>query len=520
MGQKIVSLITGYAESHPDKAALIDADTDQVLSYRELDARTNQCARLFAREGLNFGDHIAVMTENIAEALIVVHAAHRCGLYVTPVNWHLTADEAAYVIRDCMAKWLVISPGVLAVAEEFGVEIDTGVSRWIIGEAGGGYQSLLPVLDSLPDDPLDEELQGAMMYYSSGTTGKPKGILRSLERSATDSEPDGLIQLMQGLYGFDGDTVYLCPAPIYHAAPLAWSMNVQRMGGTVILMQRFNEVQALQLIERYHINRAQFVPTMFVRMLKLPEEIRQQYDVSSLKAAIHAAAPCPVEVKKAMLSWWGPVVYEYYAGSEGGGFCAVGPEEWLEHPGTVGRAMTGVVHILDDEGNAIFAGEVGNVYFDGGADFEYHGDQEKTREAYNNKGWSTLGDMGYLDEEGYLYLTDRKSHMIISGGVNIYPQEAENVLSGHPAILDIAVIGVPNEEFGEEVKAVVQLIDTADASDKLGADIISYCVERLAKFKCPRSVDFVDELPRLPTGKLLKRQLRNRYWPDETLKKL
>ncbi len=515
-----MSHLAEHARTQPDKPALIDGATGAVMTFDELNRRSIRCARLFARDGLEFGDHIAVMTENLPDALVVAWAALRSGLYLTPVNWHLTADEAGYVIRDCMAKWLVISPGVGDVAAELETHVGPEVHRYTLGPASGGYRALDETLDAMSDEPLDEELEGDLMFYSSGTTGRPKGILRSLQRRPTDSEPNPLTQLMAGVYGFSGDTTYLCPAPLYHAAPLAWSLAVQRLGGTVVLMRRFDPLDALALIERHRIDRGQFVPTMFVRMLKLPEAERARFDVSSLQAVIHAAAPCPVDVKQQMLDWWGPVIYEYYAGSEGGGFVAVGPEEWLARPGTVGRPLMGEIHVVDEHGEDLPPNQVGVVYFDGGADFEYHGDPEKTRETYDARGWHTLGDMGYLDEDGYLFLTDRKSHMIISGGVNIYPQEAENVLTGHPEVLDVAVIGVPNAEFGEEVKAVVQPMDPGKAGPELAEALIDYCQSHLAKYKCPRSVDFVAELPRLPTGKLLKRQLRDRYWPEEARRKV
>jgi long-chain acyl-CoA synthetase len=515
-----VSNIAEHAAANGAKIALIDAETHETVSYDDLNRRSIQCVRLFQSEGIEFGDHVAVMTENLPEALIVAWAAMRAGVYLTPINWHLNADEASYVVNDCMAKWLLISPGVGEVAGHLDASLDPSVSRWTLGAAKGAYRSLIEGLDAMQDAPLEEEWEGEFMFYSSGTTGRPKGILRALEKRPTDSRPHPLTEMTSLLYGLSADTIYLCPAPLYHAAPAAWSMVVQRLGGTVVLMRRFDAIDALSLIERYRVNRIQVVPTMFVRMLKLSEAERGRYDTSSLEAVIHAAAPCPVEVKRQMLNWWGPIIYEYYAGSEGGGFVAVGPEEWLAHPGTVGKPVTAAVHILDDDGNDLRSGEVGNVYFDGGADFEYHGDPKKTAEAYNNRGWMTLGDMGYLDEEGYLFLTDRKSHMIISGGVNIYPQEAENVLTVHPKVLDVAVIGVPNAEYGEEVKAVVQLVDPVVAGDELAEDLIRYCQDRLAKFKCPRTVDFVTELPRLPSGKLLKRRLRDQYWPGESKRKV
>ncbi|MFW6092908.1 MAG: acyl-CoA synthetase [Pseudomonadota bacterium] len=509
-----MSKLAEHGAQQGDKPALIDAETDTVMTFAELDRRSVRCARLLRSEGLAFGDHIAVMTENLPDTLVVAWAALRSGLYLTPVNWHLTADEARYIVEDCMAKWLLISPGVGEVAAELDAALDAGVSRWTLGGPHGRFRSLEEGLAAMSDEPLEEELQGELMFYSSGTTGRPKGILRPLEPRAADSEPNPLGLLMAGLYGFDENTVYLCPAPLYHAAPLAWSLAVQRLGGTVVLMRRFDAARALEYIDRYRVNRAQFVPTMFVRMLKLPAEERARYDVSSLEAVIHAAAPCPVDVKQAMLEWWGPIIHEYYAGSEGGGFVACGPEEWLEHPGTVGRAIQGQIHVVGEDGEDLPPGEVGIVYFEGGADFEYHGDPEKTRETYNDRGWHTLGDMGYLDDQGYLFLTDRQSHMIISGGVNIYPQEAENLLTGHDEVLDVAVIGVPHPDYGEEVKAVVQLLDPAKAGPEMELTLIDYCRAHLSKYKCPRSVDFASELPRLPTGKLLKRRLRDQYWGD------
>ena len=457
-----MSALAEHAQSFADKPAIIDGEDGAVVTFDELNRRAIRCARLFQRDGLEFGDHIAVMAENLPDVLAVAWAALRSGLYLTPVNWHLTADEAAYVVSDCMAKWLLISPGVGDVAEELDVDLDRSVHRYTLGASSGSYLSLDAALASQSEQPLEEELEGDIMFYSSGTTGRPKGILRPLRRRATDSEPNPLTQLMAGVYGFSERTTYLCPAPLYHAAPLAWSLGVQRLGGTVVLMRRFDAAKALSLIERYQVDRGQFVPTMFVRMLKLPKEERERYDVSNLEAAIHAAAPCPVDVKQQMLDWWGPVIHEYYAGSEGGGFVSVGPEEWLARPGTVGRPLLGKIHVVGPEGDELPPGEVGVVYFDSGADFEYHGDPEKTRETYDHRGWHTLGDMGYVDEEGYLFLTDRKSHMIISGGVNIYPQEAENILTTHPAVLDVAVIGVPHPEFGESVKAVVQPVDSTN----------------------------------------------------------
>lgn len=509
-----VSPLQRAVASTPDKTALIEARSGRTWTFAQLNDASIRCARLFAHQGLGFGDHIAVMTENLAENLIVTSAARRSGLYLTPINWHLSADEAEYVIRDCAAKWLLVSPGVGEVLHTLSASLPAEVNLWTTGEATGRFESLSVGMAECSSAPLDEELDGAYMFYSSGTTGKPKGIFRPIERQLAGSQPDYLAQLLEAMWGWSSDTVYLCPAPLYHAAPLAWSMMTIEMGAAVVLMDKFDALESLSLIERYQINRIQVVPTMFVRILKLTREEREAHDLSSLECVVHAAAPCPVEVKQQMLDWWGPIIHEYYAGSEGGGMVAVGPEDWLAHPGTVGRPLLGSLHILDDEGQEVSVGQVGTVYFDGGADFAYHGDEKKTQDAYNGQGWHTLGDMGYVDEEGYLYLTDRKSHMIISGGVNIYPQEAENVLTMHPKVVDVAVIGVPHSEYGEEVKAVVQLAEGAQGDAALADELIGYCQARLTKYKCPRSVDFVSELPRLASGKLLKRQLRDRYWSE------
>ena len=354
-------------------------------------------------------------------------------------------------------------------------------------------------------------MEGDFLLYSSGTTGRPKGIKRPLTLAPLGQGRPAAVPFLRAL-GFAAGDVYLCPAPLYHAAPLAWSMAAQRLGGTVVVMERFDPVEALALIERHRVTHGQFVPTMFVRMLKLPDAERTAYDVSSLKAVVHAAAPCPVEVKQAMIDWWGPIVSEYYSATEGIGATFITAPEWLTHTGTVGKAMLGVAHILDDDGNELPAGEIGTVWFSGGYDFTYHNDPQKTAEAKDTRGYSTVGDVGYLDEEGYLYLTDRKAFMIISGGVNIYPQEAENVLINHPKVLDVGVIGVPDAEMGEAVKAVVQPVNWDDAGPELEAELIEYCRAHIAAYKCPRSVDFDPELPRLDTGKLYKKQLRARYW--------
>jgi acyl-CoA synthetase (AMP-forming)/AMP-acid ligase II len=320
--------------------------------------------------------------------------------------------------------------------------------------------------------------------------------------------------LFQFLFGFGPDTVYLCPAPLYHAAPLRFSLDVHRLGGTVVVMDHWDPVEALRLIERHSVTHAQFVPTMFVRLLKLPEAERERYDLSSLRAVIHAAAPCPVPIKEQMIEWLGPIVHEYYAGTEANGLVHCTAEEWLAHRGTVGKPIVGTVHILDDEGEEVPAGTDGTVYFESPTTFEYHNDPRKTAAAHDplGRGFTTIGDVGHVDDDGFLYLTDRKAFMIISGGINVYPQEVENVLAVHPKVADAAVFGVPSEDLGEEVKAVIQPLDWADAGPELAQELMDHCRQHLSPIKCPRSVDFERELPRAPTGKLYKRQLRDRYW--------
>jgi long-chain acyl-CoA synthetase len=498
------------AAEDPNKPALIDATNGEFVTYGQLDERSARISSLLASFGLRTGDHIAVLMDNVLPYFDVCWAAMRSGLYITPINWHLNAEEAGYIVEDCGARVLFASTGVAALAKEI-ISAHTVEHCLSIGDDIEGFLPLTEALKSVPVGVVAlPALEGGFMFYSSGTTGRPKGILRPLT-NAPYGVGGTFEPLITGLYGFDGNTTYLCPAPLYHAAPIAWSMGTQRFGGTVVLMKNFDAIGALEAIERFRITHAQFVPTMFVRMLKLNESDRKRADLSSLKVAIHAAAPCPVDVKTQMIEWWGPIIEEYYAGSEGNGFCRVDSKTWLAHPGTVGQPVLGRVHILDEDGEALPVGEIGTVWFAGTAPFEYHNDQAKTASAFNARGWSTLNDVGHVDDEGFVYLSDRRSHLIISGGVNVYPQEVENVLTMHPRVADVAVIGVPDAEMGEAVKAVVQLANPSDATPEVSAELIAFCRERLAHFKCPRSVDFDDDLPRLPTGKLFKRRLIDRY---------
>ena len=488
----------------PDRAAVVMAGSGETVSYGELESRSIQLARVWHDAGLRPGDHVAVLLENHPRYFEVVWAALRSGLYYTPVNVHLTASEVGYVLDDCGARAVVTSPTQSA---KLGPHTD-GVDVLVIGDT---YEA---ALDAQPAVPMTDQPCGHGMFYSSGTTGRPKGILFPLpDRQVTDDDP--MVQTGSPLGLADG-CVYLLPAPLYHTSPVVTGALCHRYGGTVVVMERFDAHACLQTIERYQVDVAQFVPTMFVRLLKLDDEVRRSFDLSSLRHVSHAAAPCPVEVKHKMIDWWGPIILEFYAGSENVGSTMITSQEWLAHPGSVGLPRFCTTHICDDDFNELPTGEIGNVWFDTpGAAMEYHGDPEKTAENRSPQGWYTMGDVGRVDDDGYLYLTDRRTFMIISGGVNIYPQESENVLIGHPAVLDVAVIGVPNDDLGEEAKAVVQLVDPAAASEDLAAELLSHCQEHLARYKCPRSVDFVDQLPREDSGKLYKRRLRDAYWGDQ-----
>ncbi len=505
-----------HAQTAPDKAAYVMARTGEVVTYRELDERSNRVAQLLWSRGLRPGDAIALCMENNPHYFEITWAAQRSGLYYTAMSSRLTPSEVEYILGDCGAKAYFTS----AEKRELAVEIRDrapNVELWVMCDGAApqlndeGYESFEELVAAQPVEPLEKELEGNDLLYSSGTTGQPKGVKVPLPLTEMGAGST-LLGVTQMLYGFGPDMIYVSPAPLYHAAPLRFSMTVMRFGGTVIVMEHFDPAEFLALVERYRATHTQVVPTMFVRMLKLPEDERNRHDVSSLTHCIHAAAPCPVPVKEQMIDWWGPIILEYYAGTEGNGFVQCNSEQWLAHKGTVGTALVGSIHIVDDEGEEVPTGQSGTIYFEGGNSFEYHNDPEKTAASRHPKGWSTLGDVGYLDEDGFLYLTDRKAYMIISGGVNIYPQEAENVLTMHPKVVDVAVFGVPNDEMGEEVKAVVQAADPAAAGPELERELIAYCKEQLAGYKCPRSIDFEAELPRAPTGKLYKRLLRDRYW--------
>ncbi|MEZ5142807.1 MAG: AMP-binding protein [Acidimicrobiales bacterium] len=501
-----------FAASTPDKAAYVMAGSGRVVTYAELDADAMRIAQLFRSAGLQVGDHVAFCLENHPAFYKLAWGATYAGLYYTAISSRLTAEETEYIVDDCGAKVFVTSTYKADVAAELADRLPAVTMRLMIDGIVDGYEPFEDAVAAQPAQPLPEpRIAGKDMLYSSGTTGRPKGVKPAFPSDALET-PTTVTFLGEMLLGYRPDMVYLSPAPLYHAAPLRFSMSVHQVGGTVVVMEHFDPEQLLQLVERHHVTHTQVVPTMFVRLLKLPEEVRSRYDVSSLEMCVHAAAPCPIAVKEQMIAWWGPVIHEYYAGTEGNGFVYTNSADWLEHKGSVGRSLVGVIHIVDEEGNEVPVGEEGTIYFESEAEFEYHNDPDKTASSRLGNGWSTLGDVGRLDEDGFLYLTDRKAYMIITGGVNVYPQEAENVLAMHPAVYDVAVIGVPNEDFGEEVKAVVQLADVTEGSADLERDLIAFCREHLADVKCPRSVDFVDELPRHPTGKLYKRLLKDQYW--------
>lgn len=507
-----------HARTHPDKIAYRMAATGKAITYRELDQLSNQGAHLFRKLGLKTGDHVAFLMENRLAFMEICWAAQRAGLYYTAISRYLTKDEIAYIVADCGAKVFITSPACAEQVKDLVTGAPGGPLFFMVDEPLPGFRSFDTEAIAQPVTPIADEVAGYDMLYSSGTTGRPKGIKRAHEGNPIDL-PNPLLKLLcANMCGMNADSVYLSPAPLYHAAPLRFNMMAITLGGTSVIMEHFDAEDFLRLVEQYKVTQSQLVPTMFVRMLKLPEEVRRRYDISTLKGAIHAAAPCPIEVKARMIDWWGPILIEYYAGSEGNGVTVCTSQQWLEHRGSVGRAVVGTVKILDEHDEELPPGEIGTVYFADGPVFTYHNDPEKTKRAYNAKGWSTLGDVGYLDKDGFLYLTDRKSYMIISGGVNIYPQETEDVLINHPDVADVAVFGVPNEEMGEEVKAVVQPHDMAKAGKELETALILFCRKQLSPLKCPKSIDFEAELPRTPTGKLVKRHLRDRYWPKTAVK--
>jgi long-chain acyl-CoA synthetase len=498
-----------HARLTPSKLACIDADSGDALSYQQLNERANQCAHAFRHLGLQRGDVVAVLLDNGFDIFEIAWAAQRTGLYLTSISTKLTAADVAYIVADSGARLVVASDRLASIAEA-AIDPRDHIRGFAAISNTGKLESWAALRERQSPLPIADESPGSDMLYSSGTTGRPKGVRPPLPDGEIDAETP-LMRMGRGLYGMTADTIYLSTSPLYHAAPLRWALTVQRLGGTVIFATNFDAEQALSWVEQYRVTHSTWVPTHFIRMLKLPAEVRTRYDHSSLKAAIHAAAPCPIPVKRAMIEWWGPIVHEYYSGTESCGITALSSDEWLAKPGSVGRAVLGTVKITDDSGNELSAHQIGNVYFAGGPRFEYHNDPTKTAEAYDRNGWATMGDIGYLDEDGYLFLSDRKNFMIISGGVNIYPQEIENLLVTHPKVADVAVIGAPDDEMGEKVVAIIQPVNWGDAGQGLSEELRIFARAALGGVKCPRQFDFRQMLPREPTGKLLKRLLRAEY---------
>jgi long-chain acyl-CoA synthetase len=510
-----------YAVERADQACFVMAGTGETVTYAEFEARTNRLAHVLRAAGLGLRDHYTVFMENNARYLESCAAGERTGLYITAANSHLTGDELAYILGNSESRALIASAATLPAAAAAAAQVPAVELLLVVDDAGvltaaerGRFQDFVEATSTHPDTPVTDERRGRVMLYSSGTTGRPKGILYELP----DVPPDTLLapqQFLASLWEYREGMTYLSPTPLYHSAPLGAVGMTIRMGGTAIIMERFDAEEYLRLVEKYRVTHTQIVPTMFSRMLKLPDEVRLSYDVSSLEVAVHSAAPCPVPIKQQMIDWWGPIILEYYGATEAMGFAACTSQEWLAHKGTVGRMRFGELHICDDELNEVPTGTPGTLWFATDKPVEYFNDPDRSKEAHSPDGrMSTVGDVGYVDEEGFLYLTDRKTFMIISGGVNIYPQETENLLITHPKVNDAAVFGIPHPDLGEEVKAAVELVPGVEPGPELEAELIEFCRENLARQKCPRSIDFEDKLPRLPTGKLYKRELRDKYWAD------
>jgi long-chain acyl-CoA synthetase len=499
-----------YAQLHADRPAFVMAASGESLTYAQLEARSNRLAHLFRAHGLERLGHCAVFMENNRYYIESCVAGERSGLYYTCVNAFLAAEELAYILENSESTLLITSAEKLDVARR--ALLDCPRVKLCLVAGAARLVDLDEAVSQMPSTPITDESLGAAMLYSSGTTGLPKGVLRPLPENPPD-QPLPLMQFLGKLWLCQEGMVYLSPAPLYHSAPLANVSLVIRHGGTAVIMEHFDPRHYLALIPKHGITHTQLVPTMFSRMLKLPPAERAAADLSTLKIAVHAAAPCPSLVKDEMIAWWGPIIHEYYGATEGLGFTSCDSHEWLAHRGTVGKVLLGDLHIFDDRMQPAPKGQPGEIWFKTATPFVYFNDPARTALTRSPDGtMTTVGDMGYLDDDGFLYLTDRSTFMIISGGVNIYPQECENLLVTHPKVADAAVFGVPNADLGEEVKAVVQTMPDVAHTPELAAELIDFCRSHLAHPKCPRSVDFSDQLPRLPTGKLYTRRLRDAFW--------
>jgi long-chain acyl-CoA synthetase len=496
-----------HAGRAPGSTAVVVPTTGQRISYRTMVDQSRRLANLLREHGLRPGDHVAIFMTNVPEYFEVVWAARRAGYFYTAINWHLTPGEVRYMLENSESKALIVSADLADVADHAAADLPLLTLRLLIGGDRPGWDDYAATVARAGTTPLGPELEGQAMLYSSGTTGRPKGIVHAKIDTRRFGDVAGDI-LWVNRYGLGPSTVTLNVGPLYHAAPLVSAMSTHRHGGTVVLPPKFDAEQTLKAIEQYRVTYAQFVPTMFIRLLRLPEEVRRRYDVSSLRAVAHSAAPCPAEVKRRMIEWFGPVINEYYSATEAAGHVSIRSEEWLEHPGSVGRVAPGSVAITDESGRDLPPGEDGIIWFTRPASkFSYHGDPEKSASMYNDKGWARMGDIGHLDSGGYLFITGRSDHTIISGGVNIYPREIEDLLIEHPAVDDVAVIGMPDDEYGESVQAVITLRGGYAGGDALERDIIDWTRARLAHYKCPTSVTVVDSLPRSVAGKMMKHRL-------------
>ncbi len=498
-----------HALRRPDVAAYKMHETGEEVTWAQLQDRSQRCARLLRSFGVGVGGGIAMLLDNHPRFLELCWAAQRSGLYFTPISWHSTASEVVYIVENSGASVLFTSSKFAAVAEAAAVHLP-GVTLLSVDEPFGTFGSYLEARDGQAAGPLEDEQFGDDMLYTSGTTGRPKGVRRPLTGDPIDRYPD--LYLLYARTGFDERAVHHSAGPLYHASPLHTTMVAMTFGGTVVLADHFEAESALELLSIHRVTHSNWVPTHFVRMLRLPKDVRDSYDLSSLELVIHGAAPCPVWAKVEMIDWVGLIVLEYYGGSEGFGSCLISSAEWLAHRGSVGRSTEGTIHILDEETkNELPIGEIGLVYFESRANMAYHGDDEKTAAVRTKQGWATLGDIGHIDVDGYLYLADRRADLIITGGVNVYPREVEERLLEHPLIADAAVIGIADAEFGERVHAIVETSGPIGDPAAFAADVIAHCRETLAKFKCPRGVEVVDELPRQENGKLYKRLLKDQY---------
>lgn len=500
-----------YAAKTPDKPAYIMSNTGRIVTYRQLEERANRCARLFVRNGLQAGDAIAIVMENHEKYLEIVCAAQVAGINFVTISSQFTSPEIEYIINDSGAKVMVASGHMKDRVKDLAARTPGVRLRLMVDGVIDGYVAYEETVVQFSSEPLTERCEGKPMQYTSGTTGRPKGVLRVHEKELPFGTLEQLSLNIINVTGLNDHSTYLSPAPLYHAAPLNFCLWTLRVGGTVVVMDRFEADVALRLIEKFKVTHSQWVPTMFIRMLKLPAEEREKYDLTSMQCVLHAGAPCPVPVKEKMIEWWGPIFMEYYGSTEAHTATFISTREWLDHKGSVGRCLKGKIHILDELENDLPAGVEGEIFVEGGSDFEYYNNPQKTALSRNAKGWTTVGDIGYLDEDGYLYITDRKENIIISGGVNIYPQEIENVLILHPKVTDVAVFGTADDEYGESVVAVIVPSDKDAPPDPLKQELIAFCRQYLAGYKCPKIVHFVSSLPRTHTGKLLKSKIKEKY---------